>query len=127
MQNFVQYAEAAMKRCKITSYNKLSKELGIANSSIVRMRSGKVLPAAKTMVKLARLAGVPEEKAILDLAAWANADKPEIQKIYERISKMIGFFVVFFTLFFANSSAYAAPLPTVTLSLDSAIIYIMLH
>ena len=48
MQNFVQYAEAAMKRCKITSYNKLSKELGIANSSIVRMRSGKVLPAAKT-------------------------------------------------------------------------------
>lgn len=94
MQNFVQYAEAAMKRCKITSYNKLSKELGIANSSIVRMRSGKVLPAAKTMVKLARLAGVPEEKAILDLAAWANADKPEIQKIYERISKMIGCYAV---------------------------------
>ena len=82
MKNFAEYADIAVKRCNLKSYNQLAKELGIVGSAIVQLRQGKILPAPKTMVKLARLAGVPEEKAILDLAAWANADKPEIQKIY---------------------------------------------
>lgn len=94
MKNFAEYADTAVKRCNLKSYNQLAKELGISGPSVVQMRAKKILPAAQTMVKLARLAGVPEERALLDLAAWANADKPEIQKIYERISKMIGCYAV---------------------------------
>lgn len=90
MQNFEEYAEKAMKRCNINSYNQLAKMLEIKQPSVVIFKSGKKLPSARTMVKLAKLAGVPEEKALMDLAAWANADKPEIADIYLRISKMIG-------------------------------------
>lgn len=90
MQNFEEYAEKAMKRCNINSYNQLAKALEIKQPCVVVFRSGKKLPSARTMVKLAKLAGIPEEKALMDLAAWANADKPEIADIYRRISKMIG-------------------------------------
>lgn len=94
MKNFEEYAEIAIKRCNLKSYNKLSKELGINQPCIVNMKAGKILPSSRTMVKLARLAGVPEEQALLDLATWANQDKPDIADIYKRISKMIGCFAV---------------------------------
>lgn len=111
MQNFEEYAEKAMKRCNINSYNQLAKMLEIKQPSVVIFKSGKKLPSARTMVKLAKLAGVPEEKALMDLAAWANADKPEIADIYHRISKMIGC-AVFMCLFLWSFTASASILET---------------
>lgn len=94
MKNFEEYAEIAIKRCKLNSYNQLAKALEIKQPSVVSFKTGKSLPSARTMVKLAKLAGVPEEQALIDLATWANQDKPDIADIYKRISKMIGCFAV---------------------------------
>lgn len=112
MKNFEEYAEIAIKRCNLGSYNKLSKELNINQSSVANMKLGKILPSARTMIKLAKLAGVPEEQALLDLATWANADKPEIADIYRRISKMIGCWGAIALFLFAIPHA----IPILTLS-----------
>lgn len=90
MNDFNDYAIKAIERCNLKSYYGLAKELGISQPAIFKLKNGQNLPSADTMLKVSRLAGIPEEKALLSLATWANADKPEVQKIWLRISKMIG-------------------------------------
>ena len=53
------------------------------------------------MIKLAELAGMPKEEALIDLNLWRSKDKPEVQKIWQRLSKMIGCFAA--TLLFSNN------------------------
>lgn len=90
MNDFNEYALKAIERCNLKSYYGLAKELGISQPAIFKLKNGHNLPSADTMLKLSKLAGIPEEKALLSLATWANADKPEVQKIWLRIAKMIG-------------------------------------
>lgn len=95
MNEFDMYAKSAIARCNLRSYYGLAKELGISYPALYRLKKAQSLPSCNTMIKISKLAGVPEEKALLDLAAWANADKPEVQKIWLRIAKMIGVFWLF--------------------------------
>lgn len=95
MNNFDDYASKAINRCNLKSYYGLAKTLGLSYAAISYFKNGKKLPSYDTMIKISKLAGVPEEKALLDLAAWANSDKPEVQKIWLRIAKMIGCFWLF--------------------------------
>lgn len=41
-------------------------------------------------MKIVELAGLPKEEALIDLNLWRSKDKPEVQKIWQRLSKMIG-------------------------------------
>lgn len=90
MKNFNDYAEKAIKRYGLTGYNNLAREIQITKASMSRLRSGQANPSEETMVKLAELAGLPKEEALIDLNLWRSKDKPEVQKIWQRLSKMIG-------------------------------------
>ena len=99
MNDFNDYATKAIERCNLKSYYGLAKELEISHSALHRLKTGEKLPSCNTMIKISKLAGIPEEKALIDLSSWANSDKPEIQKIWLRIAKMISCFLVFFIFF----------------------------
>lgn len=90
MKSFNDYAEKAIKRYNLNGYNNLAKELNVDKSAVSFFRSGKSLPSESTMIKLAELAGLPKEEALIDLNLWRSKDKPEVQKIWQRLSKMIG-------------------------------------
>ena len=90
MKNFNCYAEKAIERHGLTGYNNLARELNMNKATLSFFRSGKALPSDDTMIKLAELAGLPKEEALIDLNLWRSKDKPEVQKIWLRLSKMIG-------------------------------------
>lgn len=90
MKSFNEYAQKAIVRYGLTGYNNLARELDMTKSAMSMLRSGKNIPSEETMVKLAELAGLPKEEALIDLNLWRSKDKPEVQKIWQRLSKMIG-------------------------------------
>ena len=90
MKNFTDYAEKAIVRYNLTGYNNLAREIGITKASMSALRAGKTIPADSTMIKLAELAGLPKEEALIDLNLWRSKDKPELQKVWQRLAKMIG-------------------------------------
>lgn len=87
MKNFNDYMTLAIDRQKLASNNKLAKELGITSASISVLNQGKALPSEETMIKLAELAGLPKEEALIDLNLWRSKNNPEVQKIWQRLSK----------------------------------------
>ncbi len=90
MRNFNDYAEKAIVRFNLTGYNNLARELNLNKATVSYFRSGKALPSEVTMIKLAELAGMPKEEALIDLNLWRSKNNPELQKIWQRLSKMIG-------------------------------------
>lgn len=90
MKSFDEYTTRAINRYGLAGNNALARELGVNKSSISQMSAGKIYPAESTMIKLAELAGLPKEEALIDLNMWRSKDKPELQKVWQRISKMIG-------------------------------------
>lgn len=111
MKNFNDYMTLAIDRQKLASNNKLAKELGITSASISVLNQGKALPSEETMIKLAELAGLPKEEALIDLNLWRSKNNPEVQKIWQRLSKMIGlpaFLFTFSSLFAKVYTCYDA-------------------
>ena len=107
MKTFNEYAEKAIKRYGLTGYNNLARELNMNKATISYFRSGKALPSEETMIKLAELAGMPKEEALIDLNLWRSKNNPELNKVWQHLSKMIGlqiFFIAFSSLF---TNAYA--------------------
>lgn len=94
--NFTDYAEKAINRYGLTGYNNLAREIGIKKSSMSALRAGKTCPTEENMIRLAELAGMPKEEALIDLNLWRSKDKPEVQKIWQRLSKMIGCLLMVF-------------------------------
>ncbi len=101
MKSFNDYTTRAINRYDLRGQNALAREIGIAGATLSQFSSGKALPSDDTMIKLAELAGMPKEEALIDLNLWRSKDKPEVQKIWQRLSKMIGCFAA--TLLFSNN------------------------
>lgn len=108
MKSFTDYAERAIVRYNLTGYNNLAREIGITKASMSALRAGKTIPADSTMIKLAELAGMPKEEALIDLNLWRSKDKPELQKVWQRLSKMIGCYAA--PLLFLLNIPFAAPI-----------------
>lgn len=89
------YIDEAMFRQKAKSYSELARLLGLNRAMVSFMYSEKSLPSDETMIKLAELAGMPKEEALIDLNIWRAKNNPELQKVWIRLSKMIGCFAVF--------------------------------
>ena len=106
--NFTDYAEKAISRYGLTGYNNLAREINITKASMSRLRSGQANPSDSTMIKLAELAGMPKEEALIDLNLWRSKDKPELQKVWQRLSKMIGCYAA--PLLFLLNIPFAAPI-----------------
>lgn len=90
MKKFSDYAEKAIKRYGLAGYNNLAREIGVTKCVMSEFRNEKKTPSEETFLKIVELAGLPKEEALIDLNLWRSKDKPEVQKIWQRLSKMIG-------------------------------------
>lgn len=79
-----EYLDLARERTGIPSDNRLSIALGVSQQSVVAYRRGTATPTPAKMVRLAHLAGVPAEVALLDRAAW-QADDPVSRDVMTRL------------------------------------------
>lgn len=100
MKNFKDYMLLAINRQGLRGNNALAREIGINSAAMSALYTGKSLPAESTMIKLAELAGLPKEEALIDLNLWRSAAQPEIQTVWIRLAKMISMlcFVTYFSL-----------------------------
>ncbi|OPZ78977.1 MAG: helix-turn-helix protein [Alphaproteobacteria bacterium ADurb.Bin438] len=91
MRNIEDYMNLAKRKQKITSNNKLGEAIGINSNSISMINRGFSLPTDENMIKLAELAGVPLEEAMIDLNIWrAERDnKPKVLNFWQDLAKKI--------------------------------------
>lgn len=95
MKNFTDYAEKAISRFGLSGYNNLAREIGVTKCVMSQFRHNKATPSDETFLKIVELAGMPKEEALIDLNLWRSKDKPELQKVWQRLSKMIGCLLTF--------------------------------
>lgn len=88
MRSVQDYILEAKKKAHIPSNNRLAQEIKIAGPSLVNISKGKGLPAEETLLKIADLAGISREEALLDLSIW-RAKSPEAKSTWENIKKLL--------------------------------------
>lgn len=103
VMEFKDYTNKVIARFGLRGQNAVARELGIASSSMSNLTAGKILPSEETMIKLAELAGLPKEEALIDLNLWRSKNNPELNKIWQRLSKMVGCLSVFGVLTMATT------------------------
>ncbi len=108
MKSFNDYTQKAIRRYGLAGQNALASEIGVNKSALSQMNTGKILPSEETMIKLAELAGMPKEEALIDLNLWRSKNNPELNKIWQRLSKMIGLSLLSWLSSSIFTSAYAA-------------------
>ena len=121
MHNIDYYIDLAKEKTGVKSDIKLGKLLGFKTSAVSYWRTGRSWPSDTTMIKLADLAGIPKEQALLELAYWRS--EGETQEVYKGlIKRLTGVFVLAFfagMLAFSSPASASAPSPENTLSFQS--------
>ena len=87
---FDKYVELAQKKQSLTQ-NGVAKKIGITSACMSFYVSGKKLPSEETILKVAALAGVAPERALIDLNLWRSKDSPNRHEVWKKLSKMIQF------------------------------------
>lgn len=87
--NLSNYINLAQKNLSINSANKLARELDISQTAVSNFLTGKAYPADNTILKLAALAGIPPEVALIDVSIWRNKNNPEALRFWENIRAKI--------------------------------------
>ncbi len=82
------YIYKAMNEQETSSERELSKMLGKAGNFVNSLLSGRSRPSDEVMVKIAELAKVDSQKALIDLNIWRNVGTPA-QSIYLRMAEML--------------------------------------
>lgn len=82
------YIDLAKVNNKIKSDRILSEKLGVSTNTAHMWRSGKTLPSEQQMIKLSRLAGVDETKALLDLAIWRAKDS-DVADVWGKLARVL--------------------------------------
>jgi transcriptional regulator with XRE-family HTH domain len=91
MCDFKKYAEKAKEKQGLRSDRALAKKIGITQASIQKLVIGETIPKDETMIKVAELAGVPMEQALVDLQIW-RAEKMKNSKVksfWKNLHKMV--------------------------------------
>jgi hypothetical protein len=96
MRTFQDYVSEAQQKNDIHSLSKLAQMIGISKNSMSVMYKKQTLPGETTILKLAELAGIPPEEALIDLQIW-KAKSPEAKSVWEKLRNM----VISLTLMFA--------------------------
>ncbi len=109
--DFSDYTNKVIQRYGLRGQNAVARELGITTASMSKFMSGKIPPSEETMIKLAELAGLPKEEALIDLNLWRSKNDPKRHEIWLRISKLIGCVL---TCFFAPFNAFASSFGSLT-------------
>jgi len=107
--DFNEYADKAIKGFGLTGYNNLARKLELNKATLSYFKRGKALPSEATMIKLAELAGVSKEKALIDLNLWRSKNDPSRHAVWQRIAAGLKLSVAVY--FVALTSCFAADLP----------------
>ena len=86
MRNFQDYISEAQKKQNLYSLSKIAQKIGISANSVSVMYKNKTLPSEETLIKIADLAGIPREEALLDLSIW-SAKSEDAKSTWEKIRK----------------------------------------
>lgn len=102
------YINRALELNNINSERKLARCLDISNSALTLYKLGQRCPTDTTVIKLAQLANIPVEQALIDLNMWRNSDNPEALQAYQNIKKSLTGFsaLTSISLFLCNSSFF---------------------
>lgn len=84
MYSIDEYLDRAMENKNIPSNNKLATVIGISGTSLNAFRTKRSWPADNTMIKIAELAGVDVQQALLDLNMWRSSGP--VRALYQNIS-----------------------------------------
>lgn len=87
MRTVDDYLDAAIEKQELGSDRQLARLIGIAQTSISQFRTRRSFPSDETMVKLARLAGLDEQVALIELS-FLRADG-EAKTAFEAILRRI--------------------------------------
>lgn len=82
------YINRALELNNINSERKLARCLDISNSALTLYKLGQRCPTDTTVIKLAQLANIPVEQALIDLNMWRNSDNPEVLKVYQKLKNL---------------------------------------
>lgn len=82
--DLLSYMDRARAVARIPSDRQLAVALGINPNSLRQYRLGLAAPSPRVMLRLADLAGVPPELALLDRAAW-QADDQDSRRVMSEI------------------------------------------
>lgn len=91
MRNIQEYLDQAIENQQLGSDRQLTRKLGLTGSAVSQFRSGKMLPSPETMVKIARLAGIDDQVALIELSFMSASG--EAKNVYEKILKRISAFL----------------------------------
>mgnify|MGYP005918414729 CR=1 FL=1 len=114
MRNFQDYISEAQKKQNLYSLSKIAQKIGISANSVSVMYKNKTLPSEETLIKIADLAGIPREEALLDLSIW-SAKSDDAKSTWKKIREMLKTAALVLTF----ASFY--PLPTYQQSCNNAI------
>lgn len=122
------YIDMAKEKQGLSSDNALNKTMGFKGSTMSYLRLGKSHLSDEKMIELARLGGLDETTALMDLNMWRTSN-PIVQKAYanilHRLSHAAVIAVATFTIFCAfASNSMASPIAK-NCQADNEIIYIM--
>ncbi len=105
------YCDEAIYRNNLKSDAGLSRALNYKGNTVSNFRTKRTWPSDATMIKLAELAGIPAEEAILDLGIW-RATTPDVTHAYEilieRLSKSAAIILIAFLFSLSSSTTHAA-------------------
>lgn len=88
MRDFKNYVERAKKNQDLTSDAKLAQRINITGASLSNMINKKISPSEETLIKIADLAGISREEALLDLSIW-RAKSEDVKNTWEKIRELL--------------------------------------
>ena len=106
MRNIHCYIDEAQSRNGIGSDRKLGLFLGLSDHAATAWQTGRALPSDETMLKLARIANVPDWEALLDLQMW-RSENENVKKAWQEIASKIK--AVILGLAFVGLIGFSAP------------------
>lgn len=107
MKTLNDYVEAAKTRTGFKSERKMCEALNLSSNTFNGYRKGK-LPSDETMVKLAKMAHIDPETALLDLNIWRSAGTPAFSFYQKIASRMAHLCIMIFGFTLISSAAHAA-------------------
>lgn len=89
MLTFRDYIKKAKENSHIDSNNDVAEILNISSAAVAKFCTEKSRPSQETVLRLAKLAKISPEEALVDYNLWKTKDKPNAHKVWLRISKMV--------------------------------------
>lgn len=85
---FADYLDLARQRGGYPTDGRLCFALGMTSSSLSQLRNGKILPSDHTLLRVAEIAGIPAEQALMDLQRWRHPEGPA-RAAWDRVASIV--------------------------------------